>query len=177
MKKLLILLFSIISSACFSATMYSMDQSIKDQICTLTREKNKKMETFKPINPKEPRIFDPQYSEICSEWRKGLADIVRNSGSRISNKEKLDLLWGKSRFEDRKKIIKDMIEKEHVDPNTILYHHYLSFPLCEAMSNNDLSFFNYLLDHGAKPEIPKGYASWAIEYVQPDLDNFLCMHK
>lgn len=75
-----------------------------------------------------------------------LADIVRNAGDLMSDQEKLKHLFGSSRYENRKKIIKKMIEDGVVNPNEI--GDGGDVLLQDSIMHRDEEFTQYLLDHG-----------------------------
>ena len=83
-------------------------------------------------------------------YNQEVADIVLNAGNLISRQAKLDHLWGDRRWKDRKEVIKQMIESDTINPNTIQYQHDYT-PMEESITFNDVAFTTYLLSHGATP--------------------------
>jgi hypothetical protein len=78
-----------------------------------------------------------------------LAQIVYHAGNSMSSTEKLAYLRGELRREDRKVIVKHMLEHEHADPNS---WHFVN-ELFDTVIYEDNYFATYLLNHGTQPDI------------------------
>jgi hypothetical protein len=95
--------------------------------------------------------------ENCLGYNQAIADIVHTAGDLMSDEQKLDYLWGDSRREERKVIIKRMIEDKQVDPTT----HQLVGELFDSVLHEDISFTTHLLAYGVIPN--KNTVEWARE--------------
>lgn len=129
-----------------SLILCSMDQKIQKQIEELDTWRD---QTFKQLR-QENAGCDTQFS-FNEQYRYRLSAIVMQHMNVIPNQDKLNLLQGDSFYTHRKTIIKDMIEKDKVNPNTIMYQGYEN-PLFESVSHKDQEFTNYLWDKGARPD-------------------------
>ncbi len=90
---------------------------------------------------------DPFQFEASRYW---LANNALEDES-MPDAKKLNNLIGDSFYDARKKIIQRMIDHQHIDPNTIVYHDDET-PLYESVLFDDISFTKYLLEKGAKPD-------------------------
>ncbi len=89
----------------------------------------------------------PELEKIYARYRAVLAEIVLKADDKLSRQEKLTYLIGDQYHEQRKKIIKEMIETENIDPNKIIYHDCHLFNECYFQKDDQ--FARYLLAHGA----------------------------
>lgn len=64
--------------------------------------------------------YCPDLEKIYARHRAVLAEIVLNAGSKLTHQEKLTYLVGDCYYENRKKIIKEMIEAENIDPKNTM---------------------------------------------------------
>lgn len=90
----------------------------------------------------------PDLHNIYARHRAVLAEIVLNAGNKLTREEKLYYLVGDHYYEQRKQIIKEMIETDQVDPNTIKISQD-RHPFYECYFQEDDQFARYLLAHGA----------------------------
>jgi hypothetical protein len=85
--------------------------------------------------------------EAHCEYNSAIAKIVLNSGSLMSNQEKLKYLQADRFFPARKEIIRIMILDDGIHPNKIKYREESA--LSDSFTQQDLGFIEFLFKHGA----------------------------
>ncbi len=97
----------------------------------------------------------PEEKKICDRLHTTLATIVKNAGDQLTNQEKLTYLIGDPYYEQRKQIIKKMIETDNINPDEIKISQD-RHPFYECYFQKDDQFVRYLLAHGASTKaLPK----------------------
>lgn len=147
-KKSLSLMISLLCSF----AIYSMDQKkfIKQQIDAVNAEH---IENMRLLMQQYGTYFSTPFFEVeplDELYRNKLAAIVLKAEGLMPDMERLSYLKGDWYYTDRKKIVCHMIEKQRVNPNTIVYDEYT--PLFEAVAFKDKTFIEYLLSKGAQPD-------------------------
>jgi hypothetical protein len=142
-----IMLAMVIISGC-TPSLFAMHQSVKAQI-----------ESLRAASVAARALHQRWCVECISdgtcaqEWQMGprltkqVNELILNSGNLVTEKEKLNHIWGDDYFLQRKEIIKKMISAgEH--PNNIIYQSSET-PLGEAITRKDKEFIQFLEQHGA----------------------------
>lgn len=130
------------------AKLKDMAPEVKIQILEAERKKVAALQSYKR---------DLYYEEEClvlKQYHKDVASIALNPNNLMSKKNRLTYLKGDTYFNDRKSIIKSMID-DGIDLNEIDWMPCISYksPLYDtlAFKNTDIDFARYLLAHGARP--------------------------
>lgn len=128
------------------STTYGMDLSIKEQIEQLGVWRTQQFQSLGGTS-----CSPDTASALYEQYRYRLVGIVQHAGALIPDAEKLNLLEGDSFYGKRKKIIQNMMNEQHINPNTIVYQ-VNENPLHESVLCKDLPFTKYLLERGALPD-------------------------
>ena len=141
-RKVCITLLMINISVAYGAERIEMDSSVRRMIDEIEKGSLSLMQGC-------PYPYGPVHELNLYRFNR-LANVVLTPGEKVSDQDKLDHLIGDRFYGERKKIIEDMIDRG-IDPNNIVYQHYDN-PLYESVLFKDVSFTEYLLQKGARPD-------------------------
>ena len=138
---------------CSVNTLFGMELSPREQIAKAKSAFEKECALHSQHGCNYHSCTDKK--KIGDRYYTTLATIVKNAGNKLTNQEKLTYLVGDPYYEERKTIIKEMIETENIDPNTIKISQD-RHPFYECYFQEDDQFARYLLAHGASTKaLPK----------------------
>jgi hypothetical protein len=152
---------ALVYSMILSSPMFGMlHESIKKQIDQVTELYSTEQFGLEydnyswtdPLSLENSRLFQNRLP-----YSQAIANIVHGAGDLMSDEQKIHYLWGDSHREERKTIIKRMIEIKKVDPATP----QLVAGLSDSVVHKDLPFTRYLLAYGTTPN--KITIEWAQE--------------
>lgn len=92
-------------------------------------------------------VIDVNESEIRRRAFQDIYELIADNPTALSNQKKLKYVFPDEYWWFRKEIIIDMIENEHIKPDTI--HYICTTPLQESVFYKDLAFTKYLLEKGS----------------------------
>lgn len=119
-----------------SAAVYSMDRQEKTEkaIQQARKQFQKEMKRYRGCSMAPIELF--------LTFNQQVETIILDPSNETPNIMKLQHLYGDARWDLRKIVIRDMIEKEEVNPNKITYQN--TTPLEEAKKFKDKKFIKYL---------------------------------
>lgn len=125
--------------------VYYIAPEIQKELRVVDKEWTQQLRSIKPVNFKAAHS---QVSLVNSWCATRYAEIISASGNKMSRQSKLKYLIGDSYYDDRKKIIKEMIELEQIHPDDIDNFGGMRV-LYESVTKCDNEFIEYLYKHGA----------------------------
>jgi len=160
--------FLLLSTFFVTFFTYSMDQITFKTSAPIKHKLNEALQRFQQLQklsdcysqnvnyfPSKKNLSDPYIEEPFNpshNYNHEVAQIALTAGDEMCNLKKLKYLRGDFYYENRKKIICNIINNikvENFDPCTICY--YTDNPLIESIVQKDVEFTKYLLRSGAKP--------------------------
>ena len=139
---------------CFHGTVHTMEQLIFKTNPSVKKQLKKAQQDWQ-TKMMQLDWLDKKQNTFLFNYREDVAEIVRDAGTQMCEPEKLNWLWGDNCYNDRKAIIKNIINFSQQNNGSydfcqLSYQKRLN-PLLDGIENKDDAFVEYLLFKGARP--------------------------